>query len=694
MTLRSEPLAGAIPRHHPPTAVEPDYLLPTVSVVEQSMGGARRAVVAMLVMSLFMLMMVTAERWWFATGHQQAAKRYAQALQLAGELKVLDQQMSHAAQMAVVSGDGAWVERYDALRPVFDERMAQAKPLAPASAVERFDAETRAAGLELDDMHESAFEAVSVNESATARAIFEGSRYREKTAQLQRATALFSSSAVIATQAQFEWLRHRHTLLGSLMLLGGAVFGLLVWRRMTRSRTEFLAAEERVRQLASSDLLTGLPNRAALHDDMAREMARASRVGGRLSLLLIDLDRFKAINDRRGDRFGDSVLREVAQRLKGVLRAGEVHARFGGDQFVVLTRDDGPEPAAHVLAARITQALSQPLYLPGPPVQLGATIGIARFPDDAQQADELLRKADAALNRAKSEQRGATSYYDRQTDEKLAERDALELAFREGLARGDVVAHCQPIVELSSGQIRGVELLARWRHPQRGWVSPVEFVPLAERCGLADALTQAVLDSGCRGLALLPPHWRMSVNLGAEQLLDDGTVERLLRVLQSHGVAPRRLDVEVTESALVVDTDKARRHMAEMKRVGFTVSLDDFGTGYSSLAYLAEMPFDRIKIDRAFVAALRKQGTGAEVVSAILGLSQSLGVPVVAEGVETEEDAQLLRGLGCQLAQGWHFGRPEAAQTWAERLRESSPAAVTEPDPVTATATAPVELPA
>ena len=682
MPLSSDPLTA---EPDPPTlgeGAEHVRLLPTVSVVEQSIGGARHAVIVMLASSLALIALVTGERWWFAAAQQEAARRHAEALRIAGDLRLLDEQLSQAAQMAVATGDREWIVRFDSLRPGFEALLAQARRLAPEQAIERFETDTRAANAELEGMRQSAFDAVAVREPATARAIFEGERYREKTALLRQATADFSVSTVATSRREIDDLRRRHAALGTALLAGVTLFGLLVWRRLARSREQFLRAEERVRRLASSDLLTGLPNRAALHDAMAGEFARATRDGGRLALLLIDLDGFKAVNDRHGHRAGDGVLREVSRRLTQVLRGGETRARYGGDEFVVLARDDGDAGEAHRLAARICSALTEPIDLGGLVVRIGASVGIARFPGDAQLADELLRKADSALYRAKAGNRGSACDYDRRVDERIAERTALEQALREGLARGEIVAHLQPIVALADGRVQGVELLARWQHPQRGLLPPSEFVALAEACGLVDELTLAVLSSGCRSMKLLPAHWRMSLNLGAQQLRDEAIVAQLLAVLRQHDTPAGRLDLEITESALVADTAMARRVMAAMNRAGFTVTLDDFGTGYSSLAYLAEMPFDRIKIDRAFVAALRQPGAGTKVVAAIVGLSRSLGVPTVAEGIESADDALALHRMGCTYAQGWHFGRPVPAHELAASHATAAP--VPPPSAVTA----------
>jgi diguanylate cyclase (GGDEF)-like protein len=440
-----------------------------------------------------------------------------------------------------------------------------------------------------------------------------------------------------------------------------------------------LDAEERVQRLAASDLLTGLPNRAALHDAMQSAMGRARRHGNDLAVLMVDLDRFKPVNDRHGHMVGDLVLKEVAHRLGRCLRQGDLRSRFGGDEFVVVVEEhEGPGTALRA-AERIAERLAEPMQFGDVSCSVGASIGMATFPRDALDDDDLLRKADSALYRAKQGGRGAVCLYDPAQDELQSERAQLEQALREGIACGQLVPYYQPIVCLEQRRVRSLELLCRWRHPERGLLAPDKFIALAEGSGLIGPLTWSLLRQACQDMHRFPPHWRLSFNVAPQQIQDETLLPSLLAVLRETGIPPQRLDVELTETALVNDTAQARRVILALKRAGFTVTLDDFGTGYSSLAYLAEMTFDKIKIDRSFVRALQDAGTGAataadkrgqslKIVDAIVGLSRSLGVETVAEGVEDEAQARLLKKLGCNLAQGYLFGRPMVAKELGDRI--------------------------
>jgi diguanylate cyclase (GGDEF)-like protein len=510
-------------------------------------------------------------------------------------------------------------------------------------------------------MRLAAFEAVVVGSPEVARTIFEGDRYSAKTALLRQAIDDFALSTVAAAHRELERVRNRNAALASGLLIAALLLGGGLAQRLAGSRTRLQEAEARVQAMAATDLLTGLPNRAALHDAMAKAIAQATRAGGRLAVLMIDLDRFKPINDRFGHGAGDQVLRTVGERLRVLLRQGDTRARYGGDEFVVLVDESADRSATRHLAGRIVGSLREPIDLGPASVNIGATVGIARFPEDGREADDLLRKADSALYRAKGDARGGICFYDPGLDEQVAERAALEQSIRDGIPRGEFIPFLQPVVELASGRIVGVEVLARWQHPQRGLLPPSAFIGVAETAGLIRPLTLALLQRACRDIASLPAQWRLSINLAPDQMLDDSLAPQLAAILAEHGVAASRLDLELTETALVRDTGAARRVTAALKAAGFTVTLDDFGTGYSSLAYLAELAFDRIKIDRSFVRTLRDRPPSAKVVEAIIGLSRSLGVSTVAEGIEDAGDAARLRAMGCPLGQGYHFGRPAPA---------------------------------
>ncbi|MFM9916579.1 MAG: putative bifunctional diguanylate cyclase/phosphodiesterase [Rhizobacter sp.] len=636
-----------------------------MSIVEQTMDLARNSLTLALTGAALIVGSLLAERVLLSAAHEAAASRYALAQQLEGDLRLADQQLTAAARLAAATGEKRWIDDYDNHLPELDDALARAKALAPPEAAERFDLQTQQAHEELASMRESAFEAVSVGAVNVARTIFDGERYRNRSQLLASATSELTATTIEVTRGELAALKLREFLLGALELLGPLLLGVALWRRLTRrldkSRAFFLDAEDRMQRLASSDLLTGLANRTALHDAMATALARSARGGHRMAVLMIDLDRFKPINDRHGHMIGDLVLKEVAHRLRTCLRGGELQARYGGDEFVVVIEETGDPADAHAVAQRIVQTLGQAMKIDALSLGIGASVGIARYPDDARTEDELLRKADSALYRAKASGRGQVCFYDPGLDDEVAEHAALEQAMREGIARGEFVPYYQPIVELAGREVQSLELLCRWNHPKRGLLAPAHFIALAEETGLIGPMMLSVLRQACIDLPRFPAHWRLSINAAPKQILDATLVTQLLAVLREHDVPPERLDVELTETALVSDTARARRVMQALKDAGMTVTLDDFGTGYSSLCYLAEMTFDKIKIDRSFVHTLHDRPESAKIVSAVIGLSRSLGVQVVAEGVETERDARVLLELGCGLAQGYLFGRPVPA---------------------------------
>lgn len=640
-------------------------LLPTESLVDQTMREVRRVFAWVLAGLALLIGAVVFERTWLQGTHRLAVDRHADALRIAGDLRLQNHRLSTLAQIAVMSGDARGVIRFDEQRPALMQLLEEARALAPEEAIDRFDLLTRTAQDELDDMREAAFEAVSVGEPDVARSIFEGDRYHAHTALLEQAIADFATATVAASRDDLAQVYRRSALLGGGLLAVIVVLGFLLARRLARSRRLFRGAEQRVKSLAASDMLTGLPNRAALHDFMGVALARARRDDRHLALLMIDLDRFKPINDRHGHMAGDVVLREVAQRLSGGLREGELCARFGGDEFVVVLETDANAQSAAATADRLLGPLAEPIAFRGLTLSVGACVGIARFPVDGLSADELLRRADSALYRAKAiGVEGAVCTFDRQLDERVAERAVLEQALREGIAAGEFIGHFQPLVDLATRQVQGVELLARWQHPTRGLLPPSQFIELAEDTGLIGPLMMSLVRRACVEIDRLPASWRVSINIAPQQLRDATLVPQLLSILSAHGLSPTRFDLELTESAVVHDTASARRMMSALRQAGFTVTLDDFGAGYSSLAYLAEFEFDKIKIDRSFVHTLRERPESATVVNAIIGLSRSLGCLTVAEGIETEEDALRLQQMGCTLGQGYLFGRPSPVEAF------------------------------
>ena len=433
-----------------------------------------------------------------------------------------------------------------------------------------------------------------------------------------------------------------------------------------RDLRERRAAEARERFLATHDALTGLPNRRRLQDEAAHALARAARGGSGAALLMIDLDRFKPVNDVHGHWAGDRLLQEVAGRLRAATREADTVARLGGDEFAVVADlgADGPEDATR-LARRIVAALEAPFDLGGATVQVGCSVGIALAPQDAGDPEGLMRLADLALYRAKAEGRGCFRFFEAGMDAKIRERAELEADLRLAVARDELEPHFQPLVEISSGRLVGFEMLARWTHPVRGVVDPERFVPIAEDTGLVSAMSERLLRKACRAAAAWPDHLSVAVNISPLQLRDRALPTVVRSALEEAGLPARRLEIELTESALIGNLELAREIMGELKALGVHLALDDFGTGYSSLAHLQALPFDKLKIDAGFVHAMAHDSDSRKIVAAVVGLGLSLGLPTVAEGVEELGQAEVLARLGCDIGQGWLFGRPVPAEAVA-----------------------------
>ncbi len=648
-------------------------LLPTVSIVEETMRQALRAVAVALACTALLTTTLLAERLWSSAQLEHAADRHAQANRLAGEIRLTEQELLQAAQSAALTGEASWIERYDRLTATLTQKVEHASLLVPMNVAQRYRDKTVDAANEIAQMRQSALNALQSGALDAARSLFDGERYTSRTRLIREATEELTAVSLAATESRVRELRTRSYAVAAAALtitLGGGFF---LWRRLSsglkHSRGSLLDAEVRVQRLAASDMLTGLDNRAALHDAMQSRLGRAERLNQELAVLMVDLDRFKPVNDRNGHMVGDLVLKEVARRLGRCLRQSDLRARYGGDEFVIVIDEADGMRTAPAAAQRIIETLSEPMFFGDLTVSIGASVGIARYPRDARSDDELIRKADSALYRAKKNGHGEVCLYDPKLDEALAERAALEAALREGIAGGQLIPFYQPIVSLSRRNVVSLELLCRWKHPERGLLTPDKFIALAEDSGLIGPLTLSLLNQACQDMLSFPPSWRLSFNVAPQQIQDENLVPQLLAVLKDNHVPPHRLDVELTETALVNDTARARAVILALKRAGMTVTLDDFGTGYSNLSYLSELTFDKIKIDRSFVQKLKTdQQSSTKIIEAIIGLSRSLGADNVAEGVETEEQADMLQKLGCRNGQGYLFGRPVRAEELQQRI--------------------------
>ena len=430
-----------------------------------------------------------------------------------------------------------------------------------------------------------------------------------------------------------------------------------------RDLTEHKRSEQRIAHMAHHDSLTELPNRTAFNECIAATLDLAGISGESFAVLSSDLDRFKAVNDVFGHVMGDALLREVAGRLQTVCRGAFV-ARLGGDEFAVIT-PTGPQPAtAEALADRLTAALAADINIDGHALRVGLTVGVSIFPQDGGDATALVANADAALFRAKSEARGSIRFFDVSMDKTLREKRALQQDLRTAIAREEIELHYQPQAHID-GEITGFEALVRWHHPRLGLISPGTFIPLAEESGVIMALGEWILRTACREAASWPRPLDISVNLSPVQFQHGDLPALVHQVLLETGLAPKRIELEITEGVLIGDFGRAVSILRRLKNLGVRIAMDDFGTGYSSLSYLQAFPFDKIKIDRSFIANLGHSQQAATIIRAVIALGRGLDMPVVAEGVETEEQLKFLADEQCNEIQGYLVGRPKPIVEYA-----------------------------
>jgi diguanylate cyclase (GGDEF)-like protein/PAS domain S-box-containing protein len=436
-------------------------------------------------------------------------------------------------------------------------------------------------------------------------------------------------------------------------------------------------AQDQINFLAHHDALTKLPNRALFLERFEHALMHAQRENNSIALLFLDLDRFKTLNDTLGHPQGDQVLLEVSRRINRIIRASDTLARLGGDEFVLLLEEKTDAQHAAVVARKLIDMFSQPMIIGEHELVVTASIGITLFPNDGDDTDMLIRHADRAMYEAKKQGRNTYRFFTQALTEGALERLMMENNLRRAINRDELILHYQPIVNLMTQQLQGIEALVRWQHPEQGLIAPGLFIELAEEIGIIGDIGQWVLREACNQLAkwdslgfMVP---RISVNLSAQQIDREGLIALVSQELKNSGLSPERLELEVTESMLIRNPELSRTILTELRTIGVKFAIDDFGTGYSSLAYLKLLPLDRLKIDQSFVRDIGQDANDEAIVRAIIAMSKSLGLESVAEGVEEPQQAGFLQQAGSDLAQGYLFSRPLPAEEIFHNWSGSNP---------------------
>ncbi len=417
--------------------------------------------------------------------------------------------------------------------------------------------------------------------------------------------------------------------------------------------------ELQIIHMARHDSLTGLANRAVLLERINDALMRQRRCGEAFTILMLDLDRFKGVNDTLGHHIGDELLKEAARRLRSSLRETDTLARLGGDEFAIVQIGEGNQrEAAIALAVRVIDNMNEPFEIEGHKLSIGTSIGIALAPEDGTDCDELMKKADMALYRAKADGRNGYAFFDPTMTAEVDARHSMENDLRRAISNGEFELQYQPVIDVKTRRICGAEALLRWRHPSKGLINPAEFIALAEETGLIVPIGEWVLQQACADAVKWPPHVKVAVNLSSVQFKRGNLLDVILCILVDTGLSPQRLEIEITESALFENEGSNVTMMHQLKNLGISIALDDFGTGYSSLSYLTMFPFDKIKIDKSFTLNMTRNPTSASIIAAVLSLGRSLGIATTAEGVETRQELRSLYASGVNFVQGYLFGRP------------------------------------
>ena len=645
------------------------------SLVQGTMKIARRAVIMSFIGTTLIVGALVAERIYFEKAFDTAASKAVRTATTSGHIMLEHERLTMSANMAAATGNLVWMQRYlDRIIPM-DEAMSDGQDLATNDIAETFDRETKTAYDSLIAIETKAFQQVKIGNLAQAAAILNSAEYQDQKKILTDGTDHFVSMLAKQNQKQVDDVKSIANivlaLLGVMGIAGAAGIWMMLRRRLGDSEIENLHVEQRLNLRAMHDELTGLPNRRTFNERTTAIIERCSQTKiGMVSVAMIDLDNFKDINDTLGHHFGDALIREIARRFSAAMPEGSILARFGGDEFAVANNILN-EAHAEQIRQHMAGAFKAPFEVLGETLRITASIGVAVFPMHGDNVAEMLRVADIALYKAKDDGRGRIRLFYPEMDVKVKERKLLELDLRHAIETDQLELHYQTLMSSNAKQVTGLEALVRWRHPEKGMISPSIFIPIAEQSGLIIQLGQWVMARAFKDAARWPD-MMLAINLSPKQFRHSNFVNMVKSLVEETGVNPHRIEFEVTESLLLEENGIIQSILSSLHNMGFRFSLDDFGTGYSSLSYLRKFPFNKIKIDQSFIKSIETSNEAAQIIQSVVNLGKALHMTVTAEGVETVEQFNFLHAAGCQQLQGFLFSHPAPAQEIDVLLRKAA----------------------
>lgn len=628
------------------------------SIVKRAISVAHRSVMIALFGAFLLVVAGMIERSIFENWSRQIDARLQRASLVANQIALFDERLSMFAHMAVSSGDWRWIIRYENTVPLLDRSIADGIALAPDEAAKRFTTYGKISNEATVNMERQALSLVQKGQKAEAQAILDSRTYAMEKARLTSETGRLVEATRQQLRSDFASVSKFSQLSKfCLVLIGLGILWWALYRNLRRSEDVFAEAEDNIRFLAMHDELTGLANRRALSGALGEKLHTVSTNGKKLALISLDMVGFKKVNSLYGHVAGDTILVALAKRLQSNQSDLTNTFRVGGDEFVILT-EFADEQDLEAQCERLIKLLKKPIAAASGTISLNARLGVAKAPQDATDPQSLYRKADIALQQARGEQSEVTVYYNASMDDRIRLRARIETELPAAIERGLIVPYFQPVVELATGRLVGFEALARWEHPDEGLISPDTFITVAEEAGLIDDLFISILRQACASARLWPPQLSVSVNLSPMQLVNPNISVRIRDIVRDAGIAPQRLEIEITESALAANFESVRQPLVDLKLLGISIALDDFGTGYSSLQHLSELLINKIKIDKSFIRPSADPQQNAKIVRSMLGLARSLGVATTAEGIELKAQAIELQQLGCIYGQGFLYSRP------------------------------------